>query len=117
MRDNEARRTYQELQEERRATLHSEQWKRGTELETLLKKAETDIEAARLIELARLIDPASFKSRENQLESVQRMRLSAKGNDPSYQSVIETHERVARLNIDFAVRKAQAVLGLVRSWD
>lgn len=102
---------------QREAALDLDQWNKGTELENLLKKAETDIDAYRLVELARLLDAASFKQRDEGLERVRQMRLSAKGNDPSFQDAIRVHERLARLSIEYAIRKAEAVLGLVRSWD
>lgn len=92
------------------------QWDQGTELENLLRGAETDLESARLIELARLLDGASFHMREEGLERVRQMRMGRQGNDPDFQSVIRVHERIARLHIEFAVKKAEAVLGLVRSW-
>jgi hypothetical protein len=107
----------QEERVQREAALDEEQWNQGTELEKLLKKAETDLEASRLVELARLLDPSSFKQRDEGLERVRKMRLSPQGNDPSFQNAIRVHERVARLSIQYAIRKAEAVLGLVRSWE
>lgn len=107
-------------QEERlqhEAALDLEQWDKGTELENLLKRADKDIEAFRLVELARLLDGTSFKQREEGLERVQKMRLSPRGNDPSFQDAIRVHERLARLSIEYAIKKAEAVLSLVRSWD
>lgn len=106
----------QEKQEARRAAIDAEQWERGTELEKLLQDAETDLETYRLVELARLLDSSGFRQRDEGLARVQRMRLSPQGNDPSYLDAIRVHERVARLAIEYPIRKAQAVLGLVRSW-
>ncbi|WP_271024890.1 hypothetical protein [Rhizobium sp. RCAM05973] len=107
----------QEEMEAHRQKIDQEQWDRGTVLEKLLKKAETDRDAFQVIELARLLDSSCFKMREEGLENAQRMRSSAKGNDPSYQDAIRVHERVARLSIEYAIRKAEAVLWLVRSWE
>lgn len=107
----------QQEMEDHRAKIDQEQWDKGTELEKLLKKAETDREAFQLVELARLLDASSFRIREEGLENARRMRLSPQGNDPSYQDAIRVHERVARLSIEYAIQKAEAVLSLVRSWD
>jgi hypothetical protein len=38
------------------------------------------------------------------------------GNDPDFAHAIFTHERIARLSIEFAVSKARQVLALVQSW-
>lgn len=103
-------------EEERRIAIHDKQWELGSKLERLLRDAETDNEAYRLVELARLIDPQSFRSRDDMFEHVERMRSGPSGNDPAYQDIIATHQRVARLAIEPAINKAEAVLALVRSW-
>ena len=74
-------------------------------------------DAFQLVELARLLDASSFKTRKEGLDHVRRMKSSAKGNDPSHLDAIRVHEGVARLSIEYAVRKSEAVLGLVRSWE
>lgn len=107
----------QQEMEDHRSKIDQEQWDKGTELENLLKKAEYDRDTFQLIELARLLDGTSFRIREEGLAHVRSMRSSAKGNDPSYLDAIRVHERVARLSIEYAIRKAEAVLGLVRSWE
>lgn len=106
----------QEEMQTYRDEIDREQWEKGTELENLLKKAEKDKDAFQLVELARLLDGYAFKMREEGLERCRQMRLSGQGNDPAYQDVIRVHERTARLSIEFAIRKAETVLSLVRSW-
>lgn len=51
----------QEEMEAHRQKIDQEQWDRGTVLEKLLKKAETDRDAFQVIELARLLDSAASK--------------------------------------------------------
>ena len=106
----------QKEEEDRRAEIDAEQWERGSKLEALLRTAETDIDAGRLVELARLLFPQDFKMREEGLERVRNMRMEPRGNDPAFQDIIRTHERVARLSIEFAISKARAVMTLVESW-
>lgn len=100
----------------RSAAIDAEQWEEGSALEALLSQAETDQEAAQVIALARLLYPDDFRRREDGLASLGRLRAGPRGNDPEYQTVIRVHERVARLSIKTAVRKARAALELVRSW-
>lgn len=103
--------------DEREAKLDAEQWKQGTVLEDLLKAAETDRAAMKIVTMARLLDGEAFRMREQQLEWVQRERAGRRGNDPIHQKAMRVHERVARLTIANAVRKARDVLELVDSWD
>ncbi len=101
----------------RSAAIDAEQWAEGTELEALLSAAATDQEAAQIVALARLLYPDDFRRREEGLEFVDQLRAGPRGNDPDFQKVIRVHERVARLTIKIAVRKARAALELVRSWS
>jgi hypothetical protein len=95
----------------------AEQWEEGSQLEVLLQAAETDQEAGRVIALARLLDSQSFAMRDQGLAFVEAERRGRRGNDPAHQRVIRVHERVARLHIAAAVRKARAILALVQSWS
>lgn len=113
----EAQRQYHARQEAFRAQLNAEQTARGNELEALLRDADHDRDADRLVTLARLISPDAFACRDSMMENLQRMRSGARGNDPDYASAIATHERVARLSIEGAIRKAQQVMSLVQSWE
>lgn len=108
---------YQREQQERSDRIRATQWEQGTELENLLKLAETDLESARIVEMARLLRPEDFRLREEGFERVRQMRMSRRGNDPDYQSAIQAHESSARNAIGYAVKKAKAVLALVRSWE
>jgi len=106
-----------EEDEARRAKINDEQRERACGLDRLLRKADTDLETARLVEMARLLEPNAFKMREEGLQRVQEMRLSHRGNDPDFQSVIDSHDRVARLYIQWPIEQARAVIALVQSWE
>lgn len=107
----------QQEQADRAAKIDQEQWDQGTELENLLKAAETDREAAKIVSLARLLGADDFARRENGLAWVARERAGRRGNDPVYQKAMRVHERVARLSIQVPVMQARAVLTLVESWE
>ncbi|EKY30620.1 hypothetical protein HMPREF0185_00199 [Brevundimonas diminuta 470-4] len=89
---------------------------RASAIDQAFRDAEMDREGAMLLELARLIDGSSFRSREEGLERVESMRRGPRGNDPDYQRVIALHGRIARMAPEYALVKARAVLSLVRSW-
>lgn len=108
---------FQRRENEHVAQLRSEQTARGDELEALLRDADWDRDAARLIMLAQLLSPDAFSTRETMMENVRRMRSGPRGNDPDFAEAIQVHERVARLAIEGAVRKARQVLEMVGSWD
>lgn len=107
----------QQERQAREARIDKEQWDQGTELENLLRDAETDREAAKLVALARLLGPDDFARREDGLAWVARERVGRRGNDPVYQKAMRVHERIARLSIQVPVMKARAVLALVESWE
>ena len=107
----------QKEEEERVAAVDAQQWAKGTELEDLLVKAKTDPYTARLVQLARIIRPEDFRLREEGLERVQQMRLGRQGNDPDFQKVIRSHERTARLSIQYAIKQARDVMAYVETWD
>lgn len=73
---------YQREQQERSDRIRATQWEQGTELENLLKLAETDLESARIVEMAKLLRPEDFRLREEGFERVRKMRMSRRGNDP-----------------------------------
>lgn len=107
----------QQEREEHEAKIDAEQWAKGTELEDLLVKANTDPYTARLVQLARIIRPEDFKMREEGLERIREMRLGRQGNDPDFQKVIRVHERTVRLSIEYAISKARDVMTYVETWD
>lgn len=106
-------------QEERaqREAEHDEKLRqRAAEIERILNSAETDINASRVVEMARLLHPDSFKQRKEGLERVEAMRSGPRANDHQFLKVILAHDRSARLSIDYAIKQAQEVLNLVNSW-
>ncbi len=103
--------------EARAARIENEQWEKGSQLEALLTKAETDPATARLVGLARIIRPDDFTMREQGLARVQEMRLSSNGNEPAQVTAIASHERVARLSIEFAIMKAREVMAFIDTWE
>jgi len=111
-----AHRAYQAEQEERERAHKAKLEEQAAEVRALLRKAQTDEETARLIEMAKLVGPDGWASRAQTIEDVERTRNSHDANDPVRTMQRELRLRHADLTVRYSIDKARRAIELVRGW-
>lgn len=97
-----------------RDRLHLErQTAQAEQIETVIRDAASDRDAAQLVAIAQLLAPGDWASRETWFDIAERSRGS---NIEHEAAAYQRHRNMAALSVDLPLRKARQVLDLVRSW-
>lgn len=106
---------YRAEQRAREARVGLENQIKADEVESFLRLAETDAEASLVVAVAKKIDPDTFASRENVREWVERKRKEPGANERA--EALNIHLRTPSVVLWFTLRRARAIIALVRGDD
>lgn len=79
----------------------------------LIRAEVTDPAAARILQVARIIDPGAWDSRANFLDMIERERKSRRANETTGRAVIASFERSAISAVATGIRKAREIIDLL----